>query len=97
MKPLLWFLRLSLIVLSILWTFGAVKAGFFVRDAQVFASRVDEDSIEPFSRDKNFVDIGAWRVAYIDRGSGEPIVLLHGCPFQSFHAIGGFPDLIEGR
>jgi hypothetical protein len=84
MKSVLWFLGLSLIALSTLWTFGAVKAGLFVRDAQVFASRVDEDSIEPFSRDKQFVDIGGWRVAYIDRGSGESLVLLHGCPFQSF-------------
>ena len=84
MKSLLWFLGLSLIMLSILWTFGAAKAGLFVRDAQVFALRVDEDSIDPFSRDKKFVDIGGSRVAYIDRGSGEPIVLLHGCPFQSF-------------
>jgi pimeloyl-ACP methyl ester carboxylesterase len=93
MKSLLWFLGLSLIVLSILWTFGAAKAGLFVRDAQVFASRVDEDSIDPFSRDKKFVDIRGWRVAYVDRGSGEPIVLLHGCPFQSFEYSKVIPSL----
>jgi 2-hydroxymuconate-semialdehyde hydrolase len=93
MKSLLWFLGLSVIALSILWTFGAVKAGLFVRHAHVFASRVDENSIEPFSRDKKFVDIGGWRVAYIDRGSGEPIVLLHGCPFQSFEYSQVIPSL----
>jgi pimeloyl-ACP methyl ester carboxylesterase len=93
MKSLLWFLGPSVIALSILWTFGAVKAGLFVRHAQVFASRVDENSIEPFSRDKKFVDIGGWRVAYIDRGAGEPIVLLHGCPFQSFEYSQVIPSL----
>jgi pimeloyl-ACP methyl ester carboxylesterase len=93
MKSVLWFLGLSLIALSILWTVGAVKAGLFVRDPQVFASRVDEDSIEPFSRDKKFIDIGGWRVAYIDQGSGEPIVLLHGCPFQSFEYSKVIPSL----
>jgi len=93
MKSLLWFLGLSLIVLSIVWMFGALKAGLFVPDALVFASRVDQHSIEPFSRDKKFVDVGGWRVAYIDRGSGEPIVLLHGCPFQSFEYSKVIPSL----
>jgi hypothetical protein len=40
MKSLLWYLGQSVIALSFLWTFGAVKAGLFVRHAQVFASRV---------------------------------------------------------
>ena len=93
MKSLFWFLGLSLIVLSIVWMFGAFRAGLFVRDAQGLASRVDEHSIEPFSRDKTFVDIGGWRVAYIDRGSGEPVVLLHGCPFQSFEYSRVIPSL----
>ena len=47
MKSVLGFLGLILIALSILWTFGAVKAGLFGRDGQLFASRVDEDSIDP--------------------------------------------------
>jgi pimeloyl-ACP methyl ester carboxylesterase len=93
MKSSLWFLALSLIVLSIVWISGALKAGLFERDAQAFASQVDEHSIEPFSRDKKFVDIGGWRVAYIDRGSGAPIVLLHGCPFQSFEYSKVIPSL----
>ena len=76
--------RCTLIVLSIVWIAGALKAGLFIRDAQDVVSRVDEQAIEAFSRDKKFVDIAGWRVAYVDRGSGEPIVLLHGCPFQSF-------------
>jgi pimeloyl-ACP methyl ester carboxylesterase len=93
MNSLLWFLGLSLIVLSIVWISGALKAGFFIRDAQGFAARVDEKAIEAFSRDKKFVDAAGWRVAYIDRGSGEPIVLLHGCPFQSFEYLKVIPSL----
>lgn len=71
---------LSLIV----WTVGAVKAGLFIRDKHIVASRAGERLLETFSREKKFVDVGPWRVAYIDEGTGTPLVLLHGCPFQSF-------------
>jgi pimeloyl-ACP methyl ester carboxylesterase len=40
--------------------------------------------MEAFSREKKFVDVGSWKVAYIDQGSGDPIVLQHGCPFQGY-------------
>src|SRR5215207_8781848 len=93
MKSLLGFLGLPLILLSIVWMVGALKAVLFVRNPQGLTSRVDEHSIEPFSREKKFVDIEGWRVAYIDRGSGEPIVLLHGCPFQSFEYSQVIPSL----
>ena len=56
MKSLLWFLGLSVIMLSIVWMVGALKAGLFVRNAQGLASPVDEHSIEPFSREKKFVE-----------------------------------------
>jgi pimeloyl-ACP methyl ester carboxylesterase len=45
MKSLLWLLGLFLIVLSIVWMVGALKAGLFVRNTQGHASRVDEHSI----------------------------------------------------
>jgi 2-hydroxymuconate-semialdehyde hydrolase len=93
MKSLLWFVALSLIVLSIVWISGALKAGLFIQDAQGIAPRIDENAIEAFSRDKKFVDVAGWRVAYIDRGSGEPVVLLHGCPFQSFEYSKVIPSL----
>jgi pimeloyl-ACP methyl ester carboxylesterase len=93
MKHVLSFLSLCVIVLLVIWVFGALKGGLFLRDAQAFASQVDESSIEAFSRDKKFVDIGGWGVAYIDRGLGEPIVLLHGCPFQSFEYSKVIPSL----
>lgn len=86
-------LGVCLIVLLLVWTFGALKAGLFIRDAHAFASQVDERAIEAFSRDKKFADVAGWRVAYIDRGWGEPLVLLHGCPFQSFEYSKIIPSL----
>jgi 2-hydroxymuconate-semialdehyde hydrolase len=40
--------------------------------------------MEEFSRRKKFIDVNSWRVAYIDEGSGEPVLLLHGRLFHSF-------------
>jgi pimeloyl-ACP methyl ester carboxylesterase len=67
-----------------LWLFGAAKAGLFIRDVDAFASEPGERSMEEFSTSKKFIDVGSWRVACIDSGKGDPVVLLHGCPFQSF-------------
>src|SRR5215216_1811889 len=39
---------------------------------------------EPFSAKKRFLGVGEARVAYYEEGSGEPLLLLHGCPFSSF-------------
>lgn len=70
--------------LGLLWAFAARRAGFFVTDHHVAASSPDEASMEAFSKKKKFIDVDSWRVAYIDEGSGEPVLLLHGCPFHSY-------------
>jgi pimeloyl-ACP methyl ester carboxylesterase len=36
------------------------------------------------SREKRFVTVGDSNVAFYDQGEGEPVLLLHGCPFSSF-------------
>ena len=38
----------------------------------------------PFSERKRVIAIGDARVAYYEAGEGEPLLLLHGCPFSSF-------------
>jgi 2-hydroxymuconate-semialdehyde hydrolase len=81
------------VLLLIVWTVGAVKAGLFIRDTHAIVSHANESSLEAFSRDKKFIDVGPWRVAYIDRGAGAPVVLLHGCPFQSFEYSKIIPSL----
>lgn len=40
--------------------------------------------MDSFSRQKRFVDLGEARVAYYEEGHGQPLLLLHGCPFSSF-------------
>src|SRR5215216_1966678 len=37
-----------------------------------------------FSEQKRYVEVGEARVAYREEGDGEPLLLLHGCPFSSF-------------
>jgi 2-hydroxymuconate-semialdehyde hydrolase len=93
MKAIGAFFGIGLILLLLVWAIGAVKAGLLIRDAHVAASAPDERALDAFSRDKKFVDVGPWRVAYVDRGHGEPVVLLHGCPFQSFEYSRVIPDL----
>jgi len=55
-----------------------------------------EAELEAFSRQKRYVDVAPWRVAYIDEGQGAPVVLLHGCPFHSFQWRDLIPEL-RGR
>jgi pimeloyl-ACP methyl ester carboxylesterase len=40
--------------------------------------------LDRFSEKKRFVRVGEARVAYYEEGDGEPLLLLHGCPFRSF-------------
>src|SRR6266542_5153148 len=67
-----------IVALGLLWTFAAIKAGLFITDRHAAASNPHEESMEAFSRNKKFIDVDSWRVAYIDEGSGEPVLLLHG-------------------
>jgi 2-hydroxymuconate-semialdehyde hydrolase len=41
-------------------------------------------SLDRLSEQKRYVEVGEARVAYHEEGDGEPLLLLHGCPFSSF-------------
>jgi pimeloyl-ACP methyl ester carboxylesterase len=56
-----------------------------------FVLEPNETALDEFSRQKRYLDVGPWRVAYIDQGEGPPVVLLHGCPFHSYQ----WRDLME--
>jgi len=40
--------------------------------------------LDRISEKKYFLDVGEARVAYYEEGNGEPLLLLHGCPFSSY-------------
>lgn len=84
---------------------GAAAVGLFVyaewtsrpRSGAVFALETNEPALDEFSRHKRYVAVEPWRVAYIDEGSGPPVVLLHGCPFHAFQWRDLIPRLKDRR
>ncbi|MBI3651588.1 MAG: alpha/beta hydrolase [Acidobacteria bacterium] len=78
-----------------LWTVAAIRAGNFHTDREVFASLPGESSMEEFSKNKKFIEVETWRVAYIDEGEGEPVILLHGCPFHAYEWRDVIPRLTK--
>jgi 2-hydroxymuconate-semialdehyde hydrolase len=72
------------IVVIGLWIVGAAKCGYFILDRHEYVPAAADPPIDDFSKRKKFIEIEGWRVAYIDEGSGPPVVLLHGCPFSSW-------------
>jgi pimeloyl-ACP methyl ester carboxylesterase len=58
-----------------------------------FATQPNEPSMEAFSRRKQYVAVGPWRVAYVDAGQGPPVLLLHGCPFHAYEWRDIIPQL----
>jgi pimeloyl-ACP methyl ester carboxylesterase len=71
-------------LVALVWTYGAMQAGHFIRDRSVRVGTTSDGAVEAFSRRKKLMDLGPWQVAYIDEGAGPPVVLLHGCPFHSY-------------
>ena len=47
------------------------------------------DSLYPFTG--HFLDIGGFRLHYLDEGAGDPVVMLHGNPTWSFY----YRDLVQ--
>ena len=83
-KRILYVIIAIIVASGLLWAFAARQAGLFITDRHVFASDPGEESMEAFSKKKKFIDVESWRVAYIEEGSGEPVLLLHGCPFHAY-------------
>lgn len=62
-------------------------------DNHDFVSARYEPTMEAFSQRKKYLPVGQWEVAYIEAGEGEPLILLHGCPFQSYEWKAVIPHL----
>ena len=69
--------------ITALWTVCAVRSGTLGGRGGP-AVRPGTDPMEDFSRRKQYIDVGGRRIAYVDEGSGEPLLLLHGCPFHAY-------------
>jgi pimeloyl-ACP methyl ester carboxylesterase len=63
------------------WVAMAWTSGVFLPSS----ARIDGEDrpSSTFARTKSFIDIDGRKVAYVDAGSGEPLFLLHGCPFSA--------------
>lgn len=84
MKKARYLVALGISLIGGVWVFGAVRAGLFILNRSKSASAPTDSPVEPFSQAKKFIRVGPWNVAYIDQGVGDPIILLHGCPFQAY-------------
>ncbi len=67
-----------------LWLAAAVRSGTLAGRRRGAAVRPEKDPMEEFSRRKRYVEVAGRRIAYVDEGAGEPLLLLHGCPFHSY-------------
>lgn len=75
------------------WVWAAWRGGVVLSDRSVVAATLSDPGVEAFSQRKRYVDVGPWRVAVIDEVTGDPIVLLHGCPFHAFEWRDVIPTL----
>jgi len=63
------------------WLAMAWASGMFLPSS----ARIDgkDRASSAFARSKRFIDIDGRKVAYVEAGDGEPLFLLHGCPFSA--------------
>ncbi len=71
-------------LLLLVWLIGAWKSGFFLIDRTTAVAGMGDSPGDEFSRRKQVVSLDRWSVAVLDEGKGDPVVLLHGCPFSSY-------------
>lgn len=81
----IWIIAASiLLVLAVVWLALAFESGTFVPDDARYAVKPGEFTPDALASQKKLIDLGGYKVAYIDIGKGEPIILLHGCPFSIY-------------
>ena len=70
--------------IAAVWLVGAVQSGVFIAPDPRPASTPGENSMNAFSMQKKFIEVGRWQVACIDESAGDPILRLQGCPFSAY-------------
>jgi pimeloyl-ACP methyl ester carboxylesterase/uncharacterized membrane protein len=66
------------------WVALAFESGAFIREDSIYAVAPGDFTPDAMAAQKKLIDLGNYKVAYIDEGKGEPVILLHGCPFSVF-------------
>jgi pimeloyl-ACP methyl ester carboxylesterase len=81
----LWKLAASIIgVLVLGWLILAYKSGTFIPDDSRYAVAPGDFTPDAMASHKKLIDLGGYKVTYVDMGQGAPVILLHGCPFSSY-------------
>lgn len=80
-----WKIAASIIGAVILgWLFLAYESGTFIPDDSRYAVAPGDFTPDAMASHKKLIDLGGYKVAYIDMGQGAPVILLHGCPFSVY-------------
>lgn len=66
------------------WLALAAKSGAFIRNNSRYAVSPGDFTNDAMAGRKKVIDLGNYKIAYIDEGKGEPVILLHGCPFSVY-------------
>ena len=64
------------------WLAAARDAGLFLNGHHT-AAAPGEPTLDPWSQRKRYLQVGTRTLAYVDEGRGDPVLLLHGCPFHA--------------
>ena len=77
-------LAMTVGLLLLAWVVLAFESGAFIREDARYAVVPGDFTPDAMAPHKKLIDLGNYKVAYIDEGNGEPVILLHGCPFSVF-------------
>ena len=79
----------------LVWLALAANAGMFIPNDDRFAVEPGAFTQDALAREKKLLDLGTRQIAYLDMGQGEPVILLHGCPFSTYEWRDTAPALAE--
>jgi pimeloyl-ACP methyl ester carboxylesterase len=76
------------------WLVAARRSGTFpVLTDRTTRIRAGDRALDELSARKRQLEVAGVPVAYLDEGEGEPLVLLHGCPFHAYEWREAIPRL----
>jgi len=84
--------KIAVLVLAALlsgWLILAYLSGTFIPDDSRYAVAPGAFTPDAMAAHKKIIDLDGTKIAYVDMGQGEPVILLHGCPFSVYewHAV----------